>query len=91
MLWGPGRPQFRSKILQMPMVESDGKLSYPEATKLAMFTHAYRSLAPWHERVFFYLCMENQRLWRPVFGFEYGSNDEFEQAMKGGYLAKIRR
>lgn len=80
---------FKTRILQMPLTESDGKLSYPDEVKLEMFAHAYRSLASWHGRVFFYLCMENQRLWRPVFGFEYPSNQAFEEAMKASYLQKI--
>jgi spore photoproduct lyase len=81
----------RTRILQMPFAEADGKLSYPDEIKLEMFSHAYRSLAPWHGAVFFYLCMENQRLWGPVFGFEYPSNQAFEEAMKASYLEKIRR
>ncbi len=80
---------FKSKILQMPLTESDGKLSYPEETKLAMFRHAYQSLQPWHDNVFFYLCMENQQLWQPIFGYEYESNQAFERAMKAHYLEKI--
>lgn len=80
----------KTRILQMPLTASDGKLSYPEAIKLALFSHAYHGLAAWHERVFFYLCMENQRLWRPVFGFEYPSNQAFEAAMKSSYFNKIR-
>jgi spore photoproduct lyase len=83
------RPDFKSRILQMPMVESDGKLSYPEAIKQEMFGFAYRSLAAWHGRVFFYLCMENPRLWPLVFGYDYPSNQAFEQAMKQSYLDKI--
>jgi spore photoproduct lyase len=85
---GGGAP---TRILQMPLTEADGKLSYPDDIKLAMFSHAYRGLASWHGRVFFYLCMENQRLWRPVFGFEYPSNQALEEAMKASYLGKIRR
>jgi spore photoproduct lyase len=85
------RSGFRSKILQMPLVESDGKLSYPQAIKLEMFSLAYASLSAWHGEVFCYLCMENQRLWQPVFGFDYASNGEFEQAMKRSYLEKIER
>jgi len=80
----------KSKILQLPLEEADGKLSYPEETKLAMFRHAYEGLSPWHDEVFFYLCMENQRLWRPVFGFDYPTNEDFEAAMKSRYMAKIR-
>jgi spore photoproduct lyase len=83
------RSGFRSKILQMPMVESDGKLSYPQSIKEEMFRFAYQSLQAWHEDVFFYLCMENQRLWQPVFGYDYASNQAFETAMKRAYLKKI--
>jgi spore photoproduct lyase len=83
------RPGFKSKILQMPMVEADGKLSYPDEIKLAMFRFAYDSLAAWHDKVFFYLCMENQRLWQPVFGFDFASNADFEDAMKTSYMKKI--
>jgi len=81
---------IRSRILEMPLVESDGKLSYPDALKLALFSRAYRRLSPWHGRAFTYLCMENQRLWRPALGFEYPSNRAFEEAMKASYLAKIQ-
>ncbi|MCU7863337.1 MAG: DNA photolyase, partial [Candidatus Thiodiazotropha sp. (ex Lucinoma borealis)] len=84
------RKGFRSKILQMPMVESDGKLSYPQAIKQEMFSFAYQSLRAWHDKVFFYLCMENHHLWQPVFGYEYPSNQAFEEAMKQAYLSKIR-
>ncbi|MEW8029765.1 MAG: spore photoproduct lyase family protein [Candidatus Thiodiazotropha sp.] len=83
------RSGFRSKILQMPMVECDGKLSYPQSIKEEMFRFAYRSLQSWHDDVFFYLCMENQRLWQPVFGYDYPSNQAFEEAMKQAYLKKI--
>jgi spore photoproduct lyase len=84
-----GRKGFHTKILQMPMVESDGKLSYPQAIKEEMFGFAYQSLKPWHDDVFFYLCMENQRLWQPVFGYDYASNQAFEEAMKQAYFKKI--
>ncbi|MES9993043.1 MAG: spore photoproduct lyase family protein [Candidatus Thiodiazotropha sp.] len=84
-----GRSGFRSKILQMPMVESDGKLSYPRKIKEQMFRFAYQSLEPWHQEVFFYLCMENHSLWQPVFGSDYATNQEFEAAMKQAYQRKI--
>jgi len=80
---------LKSKILQLPLIDSDGKLSYSEETKLAMFSHAYQSFKRWHKKVFFYLCMENNRLWEPVFGYAYPSNEDFELAMKRAYLAKI--
>ncbi|MCU7921652.1 MAG: radical SAM protein [Candidatus Thiodiazotropha sp. (ex Dulcina madagascariensis)] len=85
------RKGFRSKVLQMPLVESDGKLSYPRTIKQEMFGFAYQSLQAWHDKVFFYLCMENQRLWRPVFGYDYPSNRAFEAAMQQAYSNKIRQ
>jgi spore photoproduct lyase len=85
------RKGFQSKILQMPWEESDGKLSYPKAIKQEMFHFAYQSLRPWHDQVFFYLCMENHDLWEPVFGYEYPTNQAFEEAMKAAYLAKIEK
>jgi spore photoproduct lyase len=78
-----------SKILQMPMEPSAGKLSYPLEVKLDIFRHVYGSLNPWHEKVFFYLCMEPQSLWKPVFGFDYDDNATFEKAMKSAYFDKI--
>jgi spore photoproduct lyase len=81
---------FYTKILKMPLVEAAGKLSYPEEVKLELFSHAYDCFSKeWQESVFFYLCMEDQRLWNKVFGYEYKSNHEFEQAMKYSYLRKI--
>ncbi len=80
----------KTKILQTTLVDSDGKLSYPESTKLDLFRFAYTALEHWHEEVFFYLCMENPRLWKPVFGYSYRSNDDFECAMKTSYVNKIR-
>jgi len=79
-----------TQILKMPMVDSDGKQSYPDEIKLALFSHVYNSFPEnWKSDVFYYLCMENPRLWKPVFGFEYASNDDFETAMKNAYMDKI--
>ena len=81
---------FKTKILRMPLTDADGKLSYPDDIKQAMFSHAYAGLKRWHGQVFFYLCMENQQLWKRVFGYDYPSNGAFEEAMKSSYLAKIQ-
>lgn len=78
-----------SKILQMPMEEIAGKFSYPLENKVDMFGTVYNSLDTWHDKVFFYLCMEAQSLWMPVFGYEYQTNLELESAMKQAYLDKI--
>ena len=81
-----------SQILKLPLVETDGKLSYPDEVKQQLFSFAYQSFDnEWKESVFFYLCMENQRLWKPLFGYEYESNEAFEKAMKTSYLEKIEK
>ena len=80
-----------TQILKMPMIDSDGKQSYPDEIKRSLFSHVYDSFAEsWKNNVFFYLCMENRRLWKPVLGYEYASNTEFEAAMKQAYQDKIR-
>jgi spore photoproduct lyase len=80
---------FKSKILQMPLIPAAGKLSYPLSLKKEMFKFAYESLKPWHKKVFFYLCMEDHSLWKDVFGYEYPTNESFEMDMKLSYKAKI--
>ena len=68
-----------TKILQMEMTQDPhGKLTYPERIKLDLFGHLYRSLGPWHQEVFFYLCMETDEIWRQVLGRSYASNGDFE-------------
>lgn len=81
---------LKSKILQMTLVESAGKLSYPYEIKKEMFKFAYDSFKRWHNRVYFYLCMEDHSLWRDVFGREYPTNESFEMDMKYNYLSKIK-
>ncbi len=81
-----------SQILKMPMTDSDGKLSYPDKIKHSLFSHVYNSFADhWKSDVFFYLCMENRRFWKPVLGYEYASSSEFEAAMKTAYRTKINQ
>lgn len=80
---------LKSKILQMPFVDANHKFSYSLEQKKEMFGGAYRAFAAWHQKVYFYLCMEDASLWRDVFGYEYFSNNQFEEFMKSHYLAKI--
>ncbi|BCD59868.1 spore photoproduct lyase [Nitratiruptor sp. YY08-14] len=80
---------MKSKILQMPLTDAAGKLSYPLEIKEQMFRFAYDALAPWRGKVFFYMCMEDHSLWKKVFGYEYPTNESFELDMKYSYLAKI--
>ncbi len=80
---------LRSKILQMPFSDANGKSSYPLDIKREMFKHAYEVFKPWHNDVYFYMCMEEQSLWKEVFGYEYSSNNQMEEFMKNAYMKKI--
>jgi len=83
---------FKSKILQMPFEKVAGKFAYPDAIKIEMFQGLYKALSRWHEKVFFYLCMEPAALWQPVFGVpDYADNAAFEAAMKRAYTEKINQ
>ncbi|MBT3236985.1 MAG: hypothetical protein HN353_13600 [Bdellovibrionales bacterium] len=85
------RRDFHTKITQMPLVDANGKLSYPLEIKQELFSTLYNSFdSKWHNEVFFYLCMEDQSLWPGIFGMQYKSNQEFEQAMIQSYWHKIR-
>ena len=80
---------FKSKILQMPMENASGKQSYPLHVKEEMFKGVYEAFKPWHDKVYFYMCMEDESLWKKVFGYEYAHNDEMEKDMINSYLKKI--
>ncbi len=82
--------ELKTKILQMPFETINGKQSYDLETKKEMFKHAYDSFKPWHGKVYFYLCMEAHTLWKDVFGYEYSSNNQFEEFMLNNYMDKIK-
>lgn len=82
---------LQSSILQMPTVDSAGKLSYPLDIKKDLFTGVYDAFpASWQEQVFFYMCMEDESLWEPVFGRSYATNEDFEHDMLQNYREKIK-
>ncbi|MCV6607806.1 MAG: hypothetical protein OIF32_06295 [Campylobacterales bacterium] len=81
--------KFSSKILQMDMVDAEGKFSYPLEIKEKMFKHLYDGFKDWHKKVYFYMCMENKDLWQKIFGYEYSTNEEFEDDMIQAYKEKI--
>jgi spore photoproduct lyase len=81
-----------SSILQMPMDDCAGKLSYPLEIKKELFSSIYQAFPDsWKDTVFFYMCMEHIDLWQPVFGRSYESNEQFEADMLKTYHEKISR
>jgi len=81
---------FKSKILQMPMESASGKQSYPLEIKEEMFRGVYEAFKPWHDQVYFYMCMEDESLWKKVFGYEYAHNEEMQMDMINSYIRKIK-
>ena len=80
---------FQSKILQMPFDDAAGKASYPLDIKEEMFKHAFESFKPWHNKVYFYLCMEDHSLWKKCFNYEYNTNADMERDMISSYCSKL--
>ena len=80
---------LQSKILQIPMEDAAGKLSYPFHIKEEMFTAAWEAFHPWRDQVFFYFCMEDRKLWESVFGYCYEKNEEFEDALCNQVFQKL--
>ncbi len=86
-----GKP---SRILEMELVETAGKFSYPVSVKQEMFSHVVQSFPPgWFQEggPFFYLCMELPELWEPVLKRSYPDNAAFEADMRKSYMEKIER
>jgi len=79
-----------SKVLEMELTPAAGKFSYPLDIKERMFSHVYSSFSEeFHNRVFFYMCMEDPSLWQPVLNRSYSNDKEFEEDMKRHYIEKI--
>ena len=79
-----------SKVLQIPLLDSAGKYSYDDETKVKLFSYLFNSFNPdWQKQVFFYLCMEPHSLWDAVLGRSYQNNEDFEFDMKNTYMNKV--
>ncbi|NQV17262.1 MAG: hypothetical protein HQ534_01785 [Armatimonadetes bacterium] len=79
-----------SKVLQIPFVDAAGKYSYPFQIKEKLFKGIWNAFRPWHDKVFFYFCMEERKLWESVMGRSYDSNAEFEDALFSSISGKMK-
>ncbi len=78
-----------SKVLQIPMEDAAGKFSYSMDIKEKLFGTVWNAFSSWHNKVFFYFCMEDKQLWESVMGKCYNSNDEFEDALFSSVSGKM--
>jgi spore photoproduct lyase len=79
-----------TKILKMEFTtDPHGKLTYTDAIKVEKFSTMYETFKSWHDKVFFYLCMEKALLWEKSFGYVYETNEAFEQALIESSFSKI--
>jgi spore photoproduct lyase len=69
-----------SKALQMPLVADTGdRLTYPEKTRIELYSTIYRAMQPWLGKVFVFLCMESTAIWEAVFGEVVPVHEELER------------
>ena len=81
---------IKSKIHQIPMISNpEGKMTYPDNIKEQLFHYAYESFKPWHHKVFFYLCMEEKKIWDLTFGESLKNNEVFENILIESALKKM--
>ncbi|RMG40414.1 MAG: DNA photolyase [Candidatus Dadabacteria bacterium] len=81
-----------TNILKMPMVpDPHGKLTYPDDIKVELFKTMYGAFSAWHEKVYFYLCMERAEIWDRVFGWHYQTNSLFEKDFGRRVMEKLRQ
>ena len=80
---------LNTKVLQIPMADAAGKSSYSLEIKKEIFNHVYKEFSFWHEKVFFYLCMEESIVWEMVFGSYYDNNEQFENALFNSVYSKM--
>ena len=72
--------KVNTKILQMPTaLDPNGKITYPKDLKIYLYKMMYENFKKFHDKVFFYLCMETRDIWQEVFSFCYKDNEEFLQ------------
>ncbi|MDH3253685.1 MAG: DNA photolyase, partial [Acidobacteriota bacterium] len=70
-----------TKILQSELVaDHHGKLTYPDEIKVELYGHLFAAFSPWHDEVFFYLCMETETMWQKTLGWSHATNSAFERA-----------
>lgn len=81
---------IKSRINQTPMVANpEGKQTYPDNIKEQLFRHAYEAFSTWHGKVFFYLCMEEAKLWDIAFGHRYPDNETMEASLLASAWEKL--
>jgi spore photoproduct lyase len=81
-----------TKILQAALVsDHHGKLTYPDHLKRRLYRHLFEHLGPWHDEVFFYLCMETAEMWHATLGRAFPTNETFERAFAEHCLGSRRR
>ena len=80
---------MKSKVLQIPLSDASGKYSYPFVIKEKIFDHVYSNFGLWHDKVFFYFCMEEKNLWESVMGKCYETNEDFENNLFDSLKKKL--
>jgi spore photoproduct lyase len=59
----------------------DGKYRYLKRTRIMAYRALLERIRSYTDTPFVYLCMESESVWNAVFGVEYRTSDELEQAI----------
>ena len=71
------------------MLQNSLRLNQQWWERPAAFPDSWEAFAPWHDEVYFYLCMEKPEIWKRLFGRVYADNEEFEATMIDRIFAKL--
>jgi spore photoproduct lyase len=72
-----------SKVLQMPLIADPGdRLTYPQETRVEMYSGVRDALKPWGDQVYLFLCMETPAVWEAVFGDRAPVGERLEQIFR---------
>ena len=67
----------------MPLIADPGdRLTYPQETRVEMYSGIRDALKPWADQVYLYLCMETPAVWQAVFGEVAPVGDRLEQIFR---------
>jgi spore photoproduct lyase len=80
----------QTRVLQMELAPGPHcKLTYPEETRIRLFSLLVQALAPWRGLVFQSLCLEPANVWQAVLGRTYAGAGEFGADLIAHLRAKL--
>ena len=83
------RPIRKTFTASTQMIGGNGKYSHSTDTKVQLFSTIYQMFPSMAWKSFFYMCMEEKKIWDKVLIF-LCHNEDFDTAMKVAYLGDTK-